>query len=396
MGSHFRFIHCADLHLGSRFRGVSEEDPRRARELTGSIPQSFSRIVDLVASEHADAMVIAGDAFDETTITPRTRMELVDGLSRAGVPVFMVRGNHDPVTSYEDSIPLPPNVHMFGPEPENVPVPGHDGIEVAGVSFADWHEERNLPSMLHGTPGRFTIGLVHCDVDSAGGEYDYSPCRLSDLSGRGVDYWALGHIHKRAVLSTDPWAVYPGNIQGRSMKETGEKGAYVVDVEDGRVSDVRFVPTQGIIWFDEEVDITGMRTRDDLVSALRGRVPPGSILRTTMVGRGPLDAMLRRDPGDVEAMIGSSLGCRTAGMEVRTGPDIDIEARRGTGDMVGMVASAGDRLKQGGRDAVLGVIASNPVAKSRMDDFEAMSDEELEGAVDSAVMTLAGIMEAGR
>lgn len=308
----------------------------------------------------------------------------------------MVRGNHDPVTSYEDSIPLPPNVHMFGPEPENVPVPGHDGIEVAGVSFADWHEERNLPSMIRGTPGRFTIGLVHCDVDSAGGDYAYSPCRLSDLSGRGVDYWALGHIHRRAVLSEDPWAVYPGNIQGRSMKETGEKGACVVDVDDGRVSSVRFVPTQGIVWCDEQVDITGMRTKDDLISALRGSVSSGSILRTTLVGRGPLDRMLRRDPGDVEAMIASGLGCRTAGLDVRTGPDIDLEARRGTGDMIGMVASAGDRLKEGGRQAILDVIASNPVAKSRMSDLEGLSDEDLEGIVDSAVMTVAGIMEGGR
>lgn len=395
MVSHFRFIHCADLHLGSRFRGVSEDDPRRARELTESISESFSRIVDLVASEHADAMVIAGDAFDESTITPRARMFLVEQLERAAVPVFMVRGNHDPVVSYEDSIPLPPNVHMFGPEPENVSVPGYEDVEVAGVSFADWHEERNLPSMIRGTPGMFTIGLVHCDVDSAGGDYDYSPCRLSDLSGRCVDYWALGHIHKRTELSREPWAVYPGNIQGRSLKETGEKGAYVVDIVDGRVSEARFVPTQGILWFDETVDITGMSTVDQLVSALRGRVPEGSVLRTTIVGRGPLDPMLRRDGADVEGIITYRLGCRSAGLDVRTSPDIDIEARRGTGDMVGLLIDAGDRLKEEGREAILSVIASNPVAKTHLEDIESMTDEELLEAVDSAVMRLAGIMEAG-
>lgn len=394
MGSNFRFIHCADLHLGSRFRGVSEENPARARELTDSIAGSFSRIVDLVASEHADALMIAGDAFDESTITPRTRMVLVEGLAKAGVPVYMVRGNHDPVTSYEDSIPLPPNVHLFGTEPETVVVPGHEDVEVVGVSYADWHEERNLPSMMKGSPGRFSIGLVHCDVDSAGGDYDYSPCRLSDLSGRGIDYWALGHIHRRAVLSKSPWAVYPGNIQGRSLKETGEKGAYVVDVVDGRVSEARFVATQGILWFDETVDITGKGTWGEAVSELKGRIPAGSVLRVTFRGSGPLDAMLRKDPKDAEAMLGSALGCHTAGIEVLTSPDIDLEARRGSGDMVGMLLAAGDALRKGGRDAFMDILSSNAVAKARLDEFGSMTDEELSELIDSAVMTLAGIMEA--
>ena len=245
MGAHFRFVHCADLHLGSRFKGVSVRDPAMGERMTESVFESFGRIVDLARSEKADFMVIAGDAFDESTITPATRHRFASELGRLGIPCFIARGNHDPHTSWESSIPYPDNVHEFGTEPEYIELEGLDGVEIVGASFADWHEERNLPSMVRGSPDRFTVACMHCDVDTAGAQYDYSPCRLSDMVGRGVDYWAIGHIHKRAVLSEDPYVVYPGNIQGRKISESGEKGCYLVTVDDGRVSELRFVPTQG-------------------------------------------------------------------------------------------------------------------------------------------------------
>lgn len=393
MGASFKFVHCADLHLGSRFRGVSEDDPQRARMLTDTVSQSFSRIVDLAISEKADALLIAGDSFDEENITPRTRMFLVSELTRVRIPVFMVRGNHDPRTAYDDSMPMPSNVRIFGADPESVGIPGIDAAEVVGASFREWHEERNLPSMMRGSPGCFSIGLVHCDVDSAGSDYAYSPCSLSDLQGKGIDYWALGHIHKRSVLSEDPWAVYPGNIQGRSLKETGEKGAYVVTVTDGRVSEARFVPTQGIIWFDEEADITG-KDLQSFLKDLKERVPGGSVLRLRVVGRGPLDDLMRSE--DAVKLLSEQLGCTMAGLDVRSGPDIDIESRKRSGDMIGMVAKAADALVSEGRQAFLDIIASNPVAKAHMDLFEQMSDEEIRAIVDSAVETLAGKMEASR
>ncbi|MDO5861774.1 MAG: DNA repair exonuclease [Thermoplasmata archaeon] len=394
MGAQFRFVHCADLHLGARFRGMSSADPAAAERMRRSVFESFGRIVDAGIAAKADAMFIAGDAFDEETVTPMTRQFLVDQLRRFGKPVFICRGNHDPRTEWEDSMPYPENVHEFATEPEALPIPGVDGAEAVGASFADWHEERNLPSMIRGTPGKFTVACVHCDVGASTPEYDYSPCSETDFRGKGVDYWAIGHIHKRAIVSRDPWVVYSGNIQGRSFKETGEKGACIVTVRDGRVSDVDFVATQGIVWYDEVLDITG-KTFDALAAELSDRVAPGSAVRVTLVGTGQLDRMAREKPEDMARMLSQRIRSEVSGMEVRSMPEVDLEARRGGRDMLGLVISQGDSLR-GSRKRILAMLSRNPVLKTEMRRFEAMSDDELASLVDSAVRTLASRMEASR
>src|SRR5690606_2935920 len=85
----------------------------------------------------------------------------------------------------------------------------------------------------------FNIGLLHTCATGRAGHEPYAPCRLSTLLSKGYDYWALGHVHQREVLHEHPWVVFPGNLQGRHMKEVGEKGATIVDVEAGRVVDVQ-------------------------------------------------------------------------------------------------------------------------------------------------------------
>ncbi len=395
MGANFRFVHCADLHLGSRFRGVSEVDPDSAERMRDSVFESFSRIVDRALESKADAMFIAGDAFDEGTITPKTRMFLAEELERAGIPVYMAKGNHDPWTSWESSIPFPDNVHVFGSEPERIDIPDVEGAEAVGVSFANWHEERNLPSMLSGTPGKFSVACVHCDVDRASPDFDYSPCKLSDLKGRGIDYWAIGHIHKRAVLSTDPWVVYPGNIQGRSFKECGEKGAYLVDVKDGRVSEAMFFPTQGIVWYDEAIDITG-RTLYDVIGEAKNTIVPGSVARLTFVGSGEMDEMLRKDLSSVAKMLEHQLKITVSETDVQTTPAIDIDARRSGNDMTGTLIRAADSIKGSGREKILEIIASNPMMKENMSLFECMDDEKLCELVDESLGDILSRMEGAR
>ncbi len=396
MGARFSFIHCADLHLGARFRGISVTDPHRAEIMRRSVLDSFSRIVDHGIRENVDAMVIAGDAFDEDTITPSTRRFLSKELERFGKPVFMSKGNHDPVTDWESSIPMPPNVHVFGTEIERVPIPGVERAEVVGVSFRNWHDERNLPSQMSGTPGMFSIGCVHCDVDNPTAEYAYSPCSLSDMVGTGIDYWALGHIHKRSVLSESPWAVYPGNIQGRSFKETGEKGAMLVTVENGRVSSAEFFATQGMIWYDLTVDITGMDTMDQLVGSISGSVESGSMARVTVTGCGELDTMLRRDTEDIMRTISEETGCEISELRISSGPIVDLEARAGSKDMIGIVASTGLGLESADVSEIIAILRRNPVMKQYIEDFEQLDEKLLREMVREATMSLVSKMVVDR
>src|SRR5436305_1375641 len=92
-----------------------------------------------------------------------------------------------------------------------------------------------LSSYARRSEGWLNIGLLHTSLEGAPGHNPYAPCTAADLARFGYDYWALGHIHAHAIVGRNPWIVYPGNVQGRSPRECGAKGAVRVSVEDGRI-----------------------------------------------------------------------------------------------------------------------------------------------------------------
>jgi len=84
-------------------------------------------------------------------------------------------------------------------------------------------------------PGLMTLGLLHTSLDGRPGHDNYAPTTVEILRSKGYQYWALGHVHQREIIATDPWIVFPGNTQGRHMRETGPKGAVLLSVEADRV-----------------------------------------------------------------------------------------------------------------------------------------------------------------
>ncbi|MDB5642300.1 MAG: repair exonuclease, partial [Hyphomicrobiales bacterium] len=123
-------------------------------------------------------------------------------------------------------------------------------------------------------PGWFNIGLLHTSCDGRPGHASYAPCTLADMTGRGYDYWALGHIHEFEVVSRDPYIVFPGNLQGRSVRECGPKGAVFVDVEDGRVTDLRRVVTDQARWAHLDIDVQPHDTEAALLRAVEEAFRP--------------------------------------------------------------------------------------------------------------------------
>ncbi|MBO4502115.1 MAG: DNA repair exonuclease [Candidatus Methanomethylophilus sp.] len=344
MGCDFTFIHCADLHLGSRFWGLNRKDPELGRRMYGSTFKAFSRIVDL-GLQRADFMVIAGDVYDELVETPRTRSFFASELERFGKPVFMVTGNHDHVHSWSDSIPYPKNVKQFSTVPHSYKARVRDRqIEIAGVSFDGPHTDENLVSKLRGTPGMFTIGVVHCSVDTAGEGSGYSPCTERDFLNRDIQYWALGHIHKRMTIrASDPTVVYPGNIQGRNPNESGEKGCLLVSVT-GEMVETEFVPVQDMVWKDVTLDISGKNTLRELVEEVRPELSRDAIVSLTITGRGPLNTVLRRDPEGFADNLENISGCVVNLKKIITGPEIDLERERDSGTLLSEIIKVSDSL----------------------------------------------------
>ncbi len=393
MGKEFTFMHCADLHLGSRFKGISSLDPGLAERMRRSVMDSFVRIVDACIDKKAGALIISGDLYDDSNELPSTRMWFTRQLSRLSIPVFICRGNHDSHTTWDSTIPYPENVHEFGETVESIPI--GDDIEVVGISFSTPHESRNLASMIAGDPSRFTIACLHCDVDSVSEGYAYAPCSASDLQGRSVDYWALGHIHKRNVVSTSPYAVYPGNIQGRSFKETGPKGAYLVTVSGRTVTSLDFIATQGFVWKDITADITG-KDMGSLVREITSQVDTHTVCRIHLTGTGELDTMLRSAADDVRSAISSGAGCVISEMDVSTSPAIDLDSRRNGKDMGAAVIDRGFKISELPESEIIDIICRNKMMARHRAYFEAMPAEELRDLVNDAVKGILAKMEVSR
>jgi DNA repair exonuclease SbcCD nuclease subunit len=160
---------------------------------------------------------------------------------------------------------LPQHVTLFPHEQSGQLVLEEHGVAVHGQSFATravTHDlTRNYPKAV---PGLFNIGLLHTSLTGRPGHENYAPTAPDALIAREYDYWALGHVHAREIVREDPWIVFPGNLQGRQIRENGPKGATLVTVSDGRVARVSWVDGS---WVLESVR---PRRRTEAISDDRG------------------------------------------------------------------------------------------------------------------------------
>lgn len=330
----FRFVHIADVHLDTPFQN---RDPHIREVLANCVKNAFSSAVDLAIDRDAHALLIAGDLFDDDTLSYSTVKFLakeIDKLADSGIQVFYTPGNHDPAIRRAKSpaIEWAKNVHIFSSsEPEVVPIlDGHGQVMayVVGAGHERRAEERNLarkfPPAMEGVP---YIGILHClmtEGKSAGGHERYAPCSRRDLEQKGYAYWALGHVHRRMEYKGSSHIVYPGNISGRSFRETGAKGGYYVEVARNGAVKTEFVPISEALWID--MDIEGFEDISDWISLesfIREKlaqrldeelVTPGQtetiIARLKLKGRSHMYSYLMGEE-DIEALeddIGADLG----------------------------------------------------------------------------------------
>ena len=281
-----RFLHAADAHLDSPCSSRSETVRHQLRDASRL---AFQRLVDLALSERVDAVLIAGDLFDDERLSFQTERFLLEQLHRLDteeIPVVYATGNHDPGRAGLRSLelPWPGNVTIARdrtPVRINIEGAGRDSEdrEVRGVVTAAGHEtatERGDLSTVFPTPeGRLAeIAVLHTQVvDSPGSaaHQSYAPSRLDGLRSSGHDYWALGHVHKRSVLCEHPGIHYSGNLQGRTHGERGAKGCLLVEVQPGAPPDVEFKRLAPIQWEDVEIrDPSEATTLDALIETVAG------------------------------------------------------------------------------------------------------------------------------
>jgi len=271
----FRFLHAADLHLGSPFLGLALKDEDVAARFAKASRSAFEDLVTKALEEGVSFVVIAGDVFDgewrDNSIAFFLNRQLAR-LSNHGIPTFFLRGNHDAESVVAKSLTWPDNVFEFStrrPETHRI-----KDLRVAlhGRGFPHREVVENYAvDYPEPVAGWFNIGVLHTACGRAGHE-NYAPCTVADLAARGYDYWALGHVHAFEIVSRDPWIVYPGNLQGRSIRECGERGAVLVDVADGVVDDVRRIVTDSARWAEIFVDAAPHSDETGLLRAVEAEV----------------------------------------------------------------------------------------------------------------------------
>ncbi len=271
-----RFIHAADVHLDSPLLGLDSYEGAPVEAIRRATRLALQKLVDLAISERVALILLAGDLYDGDWRDANTGLFFVAQMTRVdqlGIPVVSVSGNHDAASRITGRLAYPKNVHILPVEQAGTIRFESLKIAVHGQGYARQAEDRNLVANYpEPVPGYFNIGLVHTALDGREGHEPYAPCSLSEMTAKGYDYWALGHVHRRESVngSNHPRVEYPGNLQGRHIRETGAKGCLLVTIgSDGR-SHPDFRPLDVFRWELLPVDVSGLDRTAEVVDAVAG------------------------------------------------------------------------------------------------------------------------------
>jgi DNA repair protein SbcD/Mre11 len=362
-----RFVHTGDLHLDTPFKGLTRSNPLLAAQLKEASIRSFRKIIDLCIRERVDFLLVAGDIFDSEIKSLAAQLRFVDELKRlgeSGIPAYIIAGNHDPLTSWMKELKMPALVHQFGPAIERVTCirNGQPLADIYGVSFDKKEVTDNLALKFtkEPSPAPFSIVLLHGTLGSATGHNPYAPFSLDDIRGKGFDYWALGHVHKKQIFqNAHPAVVYPGNPQGRDFGETGQRGCYLVEMNMDAAPSIQFIPTHSVRFEEIKIDLTGQSDPGILSEELAAPIKRllqedsgGFLFRLRLEGATAMHKHLAL-PGEkheIITMLNDELSlqnqfCMVDDLIIATHPDADIEALSKGGDFTAEVLNLFENLQ---------------------------------------------------
>ena len=230
-----KILHASDFHLDSPFQRLSAEQAMIRRRELRELPAKLAR---LAQEEQVDLILLPGDLFDGERVYPETVDALISALGSTKIPVVIAPGNHDCADGRSPYLAAnwPDHVHIFTSPAMGCFEFPQLNCAVHGYAFTTPHRtDEPLRGFTVPEDGRLHLLCVHGEVGLGG---NYAPIAPSSLSRSGVAYAALGHIHAASGLRWEgntAWA-YPGCPEGRGFDECGDKGAWIITLDDGGVS----------------------------------------------------------------------------------------------------------------------------------------------------------------
>lgn len=261
-----KIIHCSDFHFDTPFKEYEKNMAEKRRE---DLRETFANIIKMAREEGAQLILISGDVFDNSTVTYETISSMKKHFEQVqDIHVFISAGNHDPLTSnsYYKSISWPDNVHIFTTDMEKIELE-ELGLCVYGRSFSSNYEKEGfLKNFAVEDSSKINIMVIHGELVQGNGFSHYNPISEGDIYNSGLDYLALGHVHKYSGIQRTGktyWS-YPGCAEGRGFDELGPKGIVIGEVGKGFVRlDFQEVCKRRL--HQLEVDVSGAENYDDIL-----------------------------------------------------------------------------------------------------------------------------------
>lgn len=358
-----RFLHAADIHLDSPLRGLSAYEGAPVELLRSATRSAFTRLVDAAITERVDFVVIAGDLYDGDWRDFNTGLFFareMGRLAKVAIPVFIVHGNHDAESEITKQLSLPSNVTAFSAHKPETHRIEHLRVALHGRSFREAKTNDNIvveyPAAV---AGWFNIGVLHTALEGHSEHATYAPCSLAHLAAKGYDYWALGHVHEHRVVSRDPHVVFPGNIQGRHIREPGPRGAVLVTADGSDVTVDRVI-VDVLRWAHLHVDASAARTLEDVANAARREIESALqqhaegrplAVRVTVEGRTAahgtlfgLETQLRAEILAQASMLGSD-AVWVEKVRLQTRPEMDAATLKSRSDAISDLQAMLDRAR---------------------------------------------------
>ncbi len=299
-----KLLHSADWHLDAPLQGKEE-----LKKQLLSIP---GKLAALCKEENCDLVLLSGDLFDGAPSYDSIQA-LKKALAQMEVPVFIAPGNHDHVQP--GSVWLtelwPENVHIFTENAIQKVVLEDLNAVIYGAAFTSMDCPALLRAFRAEEAGRCQIGIFHGDPTTA--HSPNNPITKAQIQASGLDYLALGHIHKAGSLTCgDTLCLWPGCPMGKDYGESGEKGAYIVTL-DG-TAQAEFIPLDTPRFYDLEVAVL-----EDAQTALDRLLPAcgtADYYRITLTGPS--------QPLDLKALAGHFASIPHLQLRDATTPPVDV------------------------------------------------------------------------
>lgn len=319
-----KFIHTADLHLDAPFCGISSINDNVGTLLKESTFKAFRKVIQHCLEQKVDFLLISGDIYNAEQHSLKAQLLFYEGLKKLdehNINVYIIHGNHDPLDSWSSFINLPPNTKVFASDKVTEVIHMKNGVPLAkiyGISYSQRHITDNLSQYFpveETYASIFTIGMLHCELNNFSESNKYSPCSIEDLKSHNINYWALGHQHQNATLSTHPHIVYPGNIQGLQPNEPGNKSCTLVSVNEQNIIITQELSSHELKWDYIAINISGCENTQDLIQKIQNSLKDSDsqsfrMIRIELTGSGTLKRVLSNDGilDDIRNYINDSQG----------------------------------------------------------------------------------------